>query len=428
MKRQGNEMKKLLSMFLACGLLTSSMFSMSVQAEESVQEPIRIEFENYLTGDMSSYASDDASLGAAAGFYTYNEQSIMIPVTITESGYYDLSYVAGYYNGSSYVSKINFNLYLKSRFPLPCNNYDTPSTELSYDTTWGHQKIHLFERPSIWIDANEYYLEAQVGITPDKQYKGFLDYFEFKPSGRAKIQAGAPSRIEFDEYSYQGVYDWDRGVTANENASGKALVLQEWLSGDFGNPGTIISIPVNVEKAGYYHINYVTGLYSGQSWLSLLEFKLDDVLLGTNKDTVSESLIYEAWDSQEVGLYEKQWIWLPSGDHELKVDVTKAPTGNVYKYQVDYIEFIPATNGITLDDGTIKVHAAYFENKTGRVIMAAYNGSDLVGCLSYDVQDAEYANFEYTPDEDVTKVKVFLWNASNNIQPIEIEREFMLSE
>ncbi len=421
-------MKKLLSLCLAGGLLTASVFPITVQANQSTPETIRIEFEDYLTQDMNRYESADASGGAAAGFYTYNEQTILIPVKITESGYYDLSYVAGCYDGTSYVSKIDFNLYLQSRFALPCNNYDTPSEVVDFDTTWSHQKIRKFERPTIWIDANDYYLETKVNKTPDKQYKGLLDYFEFKPSGRAKIQAGAVSKIEFDEYSYQGVYDWDRGVTADEHASGGKLVLNTWLTRDLGNPGTVIKVPVTVEKAGYYHINYVAGIYGNKSWLSPIDFKLDDIILGDNRGTAVETLPYEAWDSQSAALYETKWIWLPSGDHELKVDVTKAVTGDVYKYQVDYIEFIPATNGITSDDGTIKVHTAYFQNKTGRVIMAAYNGNSLVGTLSYDVSDAEYANFEYTPDKDVTKVKVFLWNASNDLQPLEIEREFNLSE
>lgn len=422
-------MKRLLSMLLACGLLMGSMFSVSVMAEENVQESIRIEFEDYLTGDMSLYECSSASNGAAAGFYTYNEQSIMVPVTITESGYYDLSYVAGYYDGIGYVSKIDFNLYLKSRFPVSCDNYDTPSTKLDYGDAWTHQEIHLFERPSIWIDANEYYLEAQPAITPDKQYKGFLDYFEFTPSDRAKIRAGAVSKIELDKYSYQGVYTWDRGVIANEFASGGAFVLNKGMThASLSDPGTVLSVPVTVEKAGYYHINFVAGLYSNQSWLSRTEFKLDDIVLGSNSQTTEQTLGYDAWTTQGVGLYRSEWIWLPSGEHELKVDVYINSVNKNFIYQYDYIEFIPATNGITLDDGSIKVHTAYFENKTGRVIMAAYNDNDLVGCLSYDVQDVEYVDFKYTPDENVTKVKVFLWNASNDIHPIEIEREFILSE
>ena len=422
-------MKKFLGLVLMGVVLIASNFSMTAFAEENIDAPIRIEFEDYLTEDMKLDESKDASGDGAATFYTYNEQTILIPVKIEKSGFYDLSYVAGYYDGRAYVSKINFNLYLQSRFVLPCNNSDTPSEEIAFDTRWTHQKIHKFERPSVWIDANDYYLEVQVLITPDKQYKGLLDYFEFKPTERAKIEAGAVTKIELDEYSYQGVYNWDRGVTKNEYASGGAFVISKGNNRtSLGDPGTVLSVPVTIEKAGYYHINLVAGRYSGQVWLSRTDFKIDDVLIGSNSQTVSENLDYDEWDTQGLGLYKNEWIWLPSGDHELKVDVYINPINENYIYQYDYVEFIPATNGITLDNGKIKVHTKYFENKTGRVIMAAYNGDELVGCLSYDVTDVAYTNFEYTPHKEVTKVKVFLWNASNDIKPLEIEREFNLGE
>ena len=66
MKRQGSKMKKLISMFLVCGVLAGSLFSATVQAEESSQEPIRIEFESYMTSGMSIQKSKDASRGYAA--------------------------------------------------------------------------------------------------------------------------------------------------------------------------------------------------------------------------------------------------------------------------------------------------------------------------------------------------------------------------
>ncbi len=421
-------MNKALGVFLASGVLATSILSVGIPAyaADGVQAPIKTEYES-LSGGTATECSG-ASGGQVLIVNSTEKPTISAPLSILKKGYYEITYVVGVKEASN--SLIDFTINAIGDFELPCNNSDTPSVVAEYTgpSGWTMKK---FTRKSVWIEANEYEIVANLSANSSGAYNACLDYIEVKPTTPPRILPSAPTRIELDEYAHMGIGETERIVTADGAASGGFYAFD---TGTQRDPSK--SIPVVIEKSGYYHVEAVAAdrYYGGfKPWYSKMEYKLDDLLLLDNDRNAAEILEYTTcWDL--VGLYRAEWVWLPAGEHDLnlvlydKTDDDNRGTPPNWNYEYDYIEFVPATNGITMEDGVIKVHASYLDKATGRVIMAAYNErNELVGSVGYDVSEKPFVNFTLEVKQPVAKVKVFLWDSIENIAPLEIEKEFDLT-
>ncbi len=377
----------------------------------------RYEFEDYAGTYSMVTEIDEASEGAVVSGYTKTDHSYKIPVSISESGYYDVLYVVNHNSGNS---KVKFSLNLGSEFSLPFTNETPEGTDLDYSGS--SYRMSLYEYNGMWINKEEYILETFFENNTDGYISYQLDYIEFKPSEPPAITQSSVSKIEFETYTGPGVYDWDRGITEVSGTSGDKVIYSEWSDID---PSW--SFPVSVKDSGFYHINYVVGDYT-DAWLSKMTLKLGKILIGTNYMDYVENYGNLVWSSQPLCRYSTEWVWLDKGEYELSVEVSPEQINNVYKYQADYVEFIPAVNGISMEEGLIKVHAAYTDVTSGKVLMALYNGNKLVATTTYLLQNETYVDFEYAPQETVTKVKVFIWNDDNTATPKELSKNFDLTE
>ena len=428
-------MKKTLGMFLAAGMLATSLVSTPViaAAEDVVQEPIKVEYETLAVGTATQCSG--ASGGQVLVVDSTSRPTISVPVSISKSGYYEITYVVG--AKASTNSQINFtiNVNVAGDFEIPCNNSNTPSVAADYTgpSGWTMKK---FTRNSVWIEANEYDIFANLSAANSK-YSACLDYIEVKPTTPPRILPSAPTRIELDEYDHLGVGRIQRLVVKDSAASGGYYTVEKQAG---GAPYTK-SIPVVIEKSGYYHVEAIGsskwkkgGDPTHRVWYSKMEYKIDDILLVDNNNYPVKELGYTGNAAGTTGLFKADWVWLPAGEHNLKIvvydktDDDHLGTAPYVNYQYDYIEFTPAANGITMENGEIKVHASYLDAATGRAIMAAYNErNELVGSVGYDVSSKPYVNFSLKVNQPVAKVKVFLWDSIENIAPLEIEKEFDLT-
>lgn len=385
------------------------------------EKNLKYEYENYVDGNASVQEVSGASDGKVVFGYTTTEHSYQIPVEIGESRYYDISYVVNKKTDDYRHSKIGFSLNLESDFPLPFTNQTPEVTVLDY-TANEKYVLCLYEYKSIWINEDDYILQTTIDKTKDGYLKYELDYIEIKPTESPEITQSSTLKIELETFAGVGVYAWDRGVTEMEGTSGGKAVFDSWSDID---PSW--SFPVKVKDSGFYHINYAAG-DKYKPWYSQITFKLGKVILGTNIDEYVEDCGYLLWESQPLCKYRSEWIWLDEGEYELSVEIDPDEINNVYKYQADYIEFVPAVNGISMEYGVIKLHAAYTDVTNGKVLMAVYNGSKLVGTSTYDLENETYVDFEYVPEETVTKVKVFIWDEDNLAKPKELSKNFDLTE
>ena len=430
-------MKKTLGMFLAAGMLATSLVSTPViaAAEDVVQEPIKVEYETLAVGTATQCSG--ASGGQVLVVDSTSRPTISVPVSISKSGYYEITYVVGAKADSNSLINFTINVNVAGDFEIPCNNSDTPSVAADYTgpSGWTMKK---FTRNSVWIEANEYDIFANLSAANSK-YSACLDYIEVKPTTPPRILPSAPTRIELDDYDHLGVGRIQRLVVKDSAASGGYYTVEKGAGGMIYTK----SIPVVIEKSGYYHVEAIAcakwnANYPNQphrNWYSKMEYKLDDLLLLTNDVYPNEYLAgYTGYAAGITGLYKANWVWLSAGEHNLKIvvydktDDDQLGTAPTHNYQYDYIEFTPAANGITMESGEIKVHASYLDKATGRVIMAAYNErNELVGSVGYDVSSKPYVNFTLKVNQPVAKVKVFLWDSIENIAPLEIEKEFDLT-
>lgn len=404
-------------------LVFSVIFGICVSADISIIEDnktIRIEYENYVTSNgVSVIELKGAGGGKVIKGYTKEVNKLLIPVSIPESGFYDIKYVVNKKTGTYTDSKINFSLNLESEFSLPFTN-EKPEGKVIDNIESSSYTMCLYEHKSIWIDEDDYILETGMEKTGDGYFKYQLDYFELKPTKPPVILQSGVTKVEFEQFAGIGVYDWDRGITENATVSGGKVVFDSWSDID-----PSFSFPVKVKESGFYHINYVVGDRYAQ-WFSKITYKLGKVTLGTNVGGYNESYGEIIWDSQPLCKYRKEWIWLDKGDYELKVIIEPDNINHVYKYQMDYIEFEPAVNGISMENGKIKVHAVYTDELYGKVLMAVYKGEKLVGTTSYNLSGESYIGLEYEPEDTVTNVKVFIWDSENKAKPKEMYKNFDL--
>ncbi len=180
-------MKKIISFFLGAMLLVSCMTAASAQETVSLAGETRLEFEDYTETHVSAVEPNASGEGVVGNTYATNYADISIPVTVSESGYYDVSYVVSDATTNlTYISKVEF--YLGDI--LLGNNIGSYTENLSstYPNLWTATAVGKVEQQAIWIEAADYELKAVIHNTAGEAnqgktiYKYMMDYIEFAPT------------------------------------------------------------------------------------------------------------------------------------------------------------------------------------------------------------------------------------------------------
>lgn len=200
-------------------------------------------------------------------------------------------------------------------------------------------------------------------------------------------------RYEFEDFAPAG--DWSR----LEAASGGAIAIDTWSDSD-----PSFTVPVKLEKAGYYDITYLAGNYNNNlANLSLVALTLDGQEIGKNDMGFTEILsAYTSFASAPMSKYEKKGFWLEAGDHMLRVDITACTSNaSLWKYQMDYIQFTPMENYITQRTGTTRLEAKTIapQNRFG-------SGDELLAGLYTGSNGREYVIYSYAPQNPSFTVPV----------------------
>ncbi len=224
-------------------------------------------------------------------------------------------------------------------------------------------------------------------------------------------------RFEFEDYTDTHV------STVEPNASGSGVV-----GNTYSNVHPEISIPVTISESGYYDISYVVSDASTNlTWISTVEFYMDDILLGDNAHEFSENLSTtypNLWTATAVGKVEKQAIWLEADSYDLTVvihnTVGEANQGKTtYKYMMDYIEFAPTESFVFHEFGVFKSIITYNKSINGIGLLALYNDKELVMVQSKTLTNQKQASFAIQTGAKVTHAKTFLWEGFDSVTPLE---------
>ncbi len=171
----------------------------------------RIEFEDLTTLDVESlpYAS-----GGKMVYHNWGntKPALSAALNVEESGYYDISYVMGCRSltgageanvNQLYLSSITVSLGEKTLG----NNDETPAKFLPEYTKWTTAPMALYENKSVWLEAGEYLLSAQVTDTKDAKYKYQLDYISFVPSDMEQTAPVEGFKVENGILTAYAIYD-----------------------------------------------------------------------------------------------------------------------------------------------------------------------------------------------------------------------------
>ncbi len=149
------------------------------------------------------------------------------------------------------------------------------------------------------------------------------------------------TRLEAEDYKTEH-------VKSHTAASGGKWLNDTWA--DSANP---VYMYVGSEDGGYFNLEYVMLRCTGDS-LSTVTIYIDGEKVGDNKGEYIENLDSPDgfnWQHGSVCKFRTTPIWLEKGTHTVMIDIASC-SGNAeipikYKYQIDYLEFIPCT-GIAL--------------------------------------------------------------------------------
>lgn len=385
----------------------------------SPDESTVIDFEEYGTGGDSKNILYSEAHGnylrvdvGEAGVEIKNP-SFEFEVEVEESGYYDITYIAGR-NLDGWTSTLSILI-----DGVEIGKNDASSTQ----GVEGYEKVYeqfmpmtKYTKKGIWLEKGEKTVSVSVNKcssqTAFDKYSFQLDYIEFVKSEEAFVISPEQSTtIEFEEYA-------SVGVASNGTNTGSGTGYVRLTEKDINPSFTVL---VNVEKAGYYNIDYVTG-YKDSSGISLVTFKMGEEIIGTNNDA-SRSVVSsftDTWNNfMPMSKFYKKRVWLTEGETVLTVNVEPRTTDGKYTFQADCITFAPCSDELTVSGENVEAFTCYEEAVSGTPVLALYNGNELV-CVSIgDVVDGEnYVTTSAVTTETFNKAKVFIWNNMTDIIPV----------
>ncbi len=176
----------------------------------------KIEFEDISTGGISNVSVASAGKITYEGFAT-KRPTIQTNVVVEESGYYDISYIIDErsvtVDEEANINRTSLSLITITLGDLVIGDNDSADYAkiLPQYKVFPYAPMALYEKKSVWLEAGEYLLNAQVDVTPDNggRYKYLLDCITFAPAGYVEevpedsivIEEGvATATVSYDTY------------------------------------------------------------------------------------------------------------------------------------------------------------------------------------------------------------------------------------
>lgn len=359
--------------------------------------------------------SQVASGGKIAFGYRYSDPSFTASVEIAKTGFYDVTYLAGHYGDSSYLSLMTITL---GDTVIGTNNESSRKTLSAY-TSFTSAPMSQYDKTDLWLEKGVYQLKVDI----DKCYyqegtydvwKYQMDYIAFTYQPGKAVSGTGVTTIEAEDYfTDPGTYGTG-AVFEDSYASGGKIVKCEWATKDQS-----FTVCVEIEEDGDYDVSYIAGYKKGG--VSVVTISLGDTVIGANDTTYVKQLTGKYtndWaEHSPLSLYEKT-LRLKKGVYQLKVNISDVGD-SVWKYLLDYIRFAPAESSVRVNGGKINAVARYEEHlDSGTALMVLYNEGRLVSTAAAEVKNTNAVAFDVTCDKSFDSIKVFTWNSMNEMKPL----------
>lgn len=168
------------------------------------------------------------------------------------------------------------------------------------------------------------------------------------------LNADSATRLEIEDFT-------------NENVSDKAAASGgKWAANTWADSVSPIYMYIGVEQDGFFDLDYVM-LKCTSTSLSVVSILIDGEKICDNTGDYIENLDSPDgfnWQYGSVCKFREKAVWLEKGVHTVTVDIASC-VGNSsnpvkYKYQIDYLEFVPASgvsvlefNAVTAEGGRL---------------------------------------------------------------------------
>ena len=387
-----------------------------------------------------SYASADLGLTMLA----------TIPVYVEKSGLYRFELIdsAAGSNGSlkldgttTLIANISHGASLSSSAPeLDVLN---PVTE-----KWSYfdAKYHSARKNTgtVYITAGAHTLDFTYLVRSAGNTTASIDYLRFVPQVAPKANISENGGVvELDEYVSYFTKDNNATTTAAvvedaKSANGKHMRLTEIAM----EKGAYLDIPVSVEKSGWYDVNailsYKSGAYTSRITLSVDGGDAFLVNTSENPDRtdLSEGLTYldKSYPMYRFG----SCIYLTAGDHTINFfaksreayanDQQKEDDKGLYRvcFHADNITFTPVSGKAVANGNDVAVRATFSEPVSGKTIVAAYKGHEMVGVWSADSENATEISCTVSCTQKPETVKVMAWKDFETVAPIVCAEELIV--
>ncbi len=383
-----------------------------------------------------------------------------IPVTVSESGLYNFEVIdstAGC-DGLLYLSdgiqmftpieKFSSGVNL-AKNGSGIDGFDEVRTNFGiyYNIKWHNARL---SNGMVYLPAGEYTLTVQFNgrtIGPGMSGMAFcIDNVKVTPAAApvANIAEEGTTFIEAEEY--QDFYLKDKSSFLKADITENAKAHNGKLAGVTEKPmelGHYVTIPVTAEKAGWYDMGSVMSI-SNDGWTSLVTISVngEPVIVGEKANAV-ENLsktdnVVDYLNSSYLMHRFSERVYLEEGKNEIeihaaprteKTDAEKtadeaaiAAGGNAGYYRVgyyiDYVSFAPVADSMVMNDTSVSGTVVLADGAEGKLIVAAYNGKEMVGTAMYDATGEAIKDIAFTCSKAPDNVKVFLWSDMNSLAPV----------
>ncbi len=326
-----------------------------------------------------------------------------------------------------------------------------------YDMKWHSARKTI---SAVYVPAGEYTLTVQYNARQkSKDVSGMafcIDYLKVSPFTvpGADVAAEGVTTVEMEDYAPYFLKNntaiLDANIVENEKASGGVLATLTEIPLEDGH---YLTLPVHVEKAGWYYMDSVISLVNGD-WTSLVSLSVNGETALTNEIANSVEDLSEPTDEGDKKIYGylddsyrmhrfSNKVYLEEGKNEVQVHafprkaktdaekttdeklIAEGGTALPYRvcYFIDYIAFKPVSDDISFS-GEHVTGTLLYPQTTGSVLVAGYCGTQMVGLQLIPLADESIAEVDFICNDVPDTIKAFLVNGLADIKPIATEKVF----
>ncbi len=381
--------------------------------------PTTFEFEKFIPiGGQTTFMEDS---GASGGGYIYNgwisTATYNIPITVEQSGYFDIEYVLGKKKSNDHSA---WTLKIGDWVIGSSSDSDTIDRGSYTTEAYAANPLSKFRENGVWLEKGNYILVFDV----DKMNNGagnhctfVADYMKFTPKAMPKLNAKGALVVEYEDYAVS-----NSDVKDDAAASGGKFVTNGYSYSNQSAENKIM-----VEDAGYYTFEVVMGRTTAPQSYPLNYLMLDgETYLAYNnsyanaEDLSSQYTNYGNYSADVLGMWRfsyNQPIWLDKGVHIISTHLNSMGTPPVRRYNLDYFALTPA-EGMTVSGSSVAVTGAYEQAVSGTAVLALYNGAKLVSFKTAEVSNTKAVTVATTEDRAFTVAKLFVLNSFRDMKPV----------